>query len=86
MTLRETCDRLALLVAQDALEGTKTAQERLDALTGLTGYLSAIQRAKPSDPLPAANGFAAIATMLAQKDEPDDDADAGEAGVRAGPG
>ena len=85
MTFRETCDRLALVVAQEALEGSKTAQERLDALKVLTGYLSAVQRAKPTGPPPAENGFAAFATLLARED-PDDDADAGEAGVRAGPG
>ena len=85
MTFRETCDRLALMVAQEALEESNSAQERLDALKVLTGYLSAIQRAKPSDPPPAENGFAAIATIMAQREAPDDDADAGEAGVRAGP-
>jgi len=83
MTFRETCDKLALMVAEEAIESAKSAQERLDALKVLTGYLSAVQRAKPPDPPAAGNGFAAFEKLLA-KEVPDDDAAAGEAGLRAG--
>lgn len=58
MTLQTDCAALASTIAKKAQEEATPLAERIDALRALTGYFSAVQKAKGGDP-PAdeAGGF-----------------------------
>ena len=82
MTLRSECDTLASRIAQKAADKDTPLEQSVDALKALTGYFSAVQKARePSEEEPEGFNFEAGLTAFAEEPQ-----DGGKTELRAGHG
>ena len=84
--LRQVCDKLAAVIAEESSREGVKLQERIDAFKVLVGYFSALQRAKSGDSPERGNDFKAFELLLNGHEVPDDETGTGETGIRAGTG